>query len=102
MFDPFTNLPSEWFYQDSPFVYWFVTYIFGPAFVMGSWGLVAVFLAHLVPLVLILRWKWQSFKAKPLWKRLFSFLGLFLLIHLLVGLLFWLLLPLLMMVFYVP
>lgn len=102
MFDPLATLPPQWFNLDNPFLYWFVTYIFGPAFTMGGWGLVAVLLAHLVPYGLILRKKWQSLKQASLLKRVVLLIGLFLLIHLLVGLLFWLLLPLVMTFFYRP
>lgn len=93
----------NWFFQPTnPFLYWFVTYIFGPAFVMGDWGLVAMGLAHLLPFGLILKRKWQRLKAVSLLRRIGSLMGIFLLIHLAIGLLFWFLLPLLGNLFYLP
>lgn len=73
----------------NPLWYWYVMFIFGPAFVLGWWGLLGMLLVHLIifaGLYTIYR-KRQIGKIKPLWRRVLNLLGLVILTNILSGLL---------------
>ncbi|MGT2895210.1 hypothetical protein ACVRZR_02365 [Streptococcus entericus] len=74
---------------NSPLWYWYVMFIFGPAFVLGWWGLLGMLLLHLIIFASLYTSyrKRQAGKTQPLWRRLLSLLGLIILTNILSGVL---------------
>lgn len=82
------SIPSfDWLQDGTPFFYWYIYFIFGPAFTFGWWGLAGMVLIHIIIWSFLLWVRRKAAKKQSFLRRFLGALGLLVLTNLLSGLL---------------
>lgn len=77
----------DWLQPENPFFYWYVFFIFGPAFTLGWWGLAGMAILHVLVFVILLRLRRMTTKTKSWHHHLVGIFSLLILTNVLVGVL---------------